>query len=129
MEAHPAAVVRAWTDGLARGERGRELWHPDMEIVNARGWVVEVTYRGPDALDRWWNDVAEAFSAFEFVVDDLKPAGDGRVLTTQRVVGTFRISGIDVDMPWYSILTVRDGRIVRAVGYLSAREAREALAS
>lgn len=59
-------------------ERGDHLWREETEIVNARGWVMDVTYAASDALERWWTDLTEAFSEFEFVVDAIEPLGDGR---------------------------------------------------
>ena len=121
------AVVSRWTERAARGEVAAHLWHPDAEIVNARGWVVDVTYHGRAGLQQWWDDVAEAFSDFRFVPMGLEPVGGDRVLSRQRLVGTFRASGIATDLPWCCVVTVREGLIVRAVGYLSVREARAAL--
>lgn len=121
------AVAEAWAECVGRGERADHLWHPDVQIVNARGWVIETTYHGRDGLARWWDDLAEVFDDFGFVADSIEAVGEGRVLTTQRLVGTFRASGIPVELPWCSVLTVRDGLIVHAVGYLTVRAAREAL--
>lgn len=123
----PVAVARTWGESVERGERAEWLWHPDAEIVNARGWVIETTYRGHEGLARWWDDIAEVFDDFGFVMGRIEAVGEDRVLTTQRVVGTFKASGIPVDLPWCSVLTVRDGLIVHAIGYLSVREARAAL--
>jgi ketosteroid isomerase-like protein len=55
--------------------------------------------------------------------EEMTPLDDERVLTTQRSVGHFRHTGIPFDGPWASVLTVRDGRIVHAVGYLTQKQA------
>ena len=44
----------------------------------------------------------------------------------QRIVGRFRLTEIDLDARWGSIITLRKGKIASAVGYQSAREAKEA---
>ncbi len=116
------ALIR-WHDAIRRGDLGEELWHPDAEIVNARGWVVEATYRGHEGLRRWWSDLEEAFSDFTMEAEEITPLDKERFLTTQRFVGRFRHSQIPLDAPWASVLTVRDGRITRAVGYLSKKQA------
>lgn len=121
------SVIRAWAQGMAAGQLEVERWHPDAEIVNARGWVVDATYHGREGVQRWWDDIAEAFVDVGLVMVFLEPVGEDRILTKQRIAGRFRSSGIPVDTTWCSIFTVRDGLIARAVGYLSEREAREAL--
>jgi orotate phosphoribosyltransferase len=121
------AVVSRWADAFARGDIAEDLWDESLEIVNAEGWVVESTYRGHEGLRRWWHDLEEAFSDLTMEVDEISPLDDERILTAQRFVGHFRSTGIAFDGPWASVLTVRAGRIVRAVGYLSKRQALSAV--
>ena len=53
--------------------------------------------------------------------------GDGTtVLMLLRSTGTARHSGIDVVFDWGSIVTTRDGKLLRAQGYLGWDEARRA---
>jgi uncharacterized protein len=116
-------LLTAWAEAARRGDLAEELWSPDLEIVNAEGWVVEATYRGHEGLRQWWHDLAEAFSDFTMEVDEITPLDNERVLTVQRFVGRFRVTDIPFDGRWASLLTVRDGRIVRAVGYLTRERA------
>jgi hypothetical protein len=55
--------------------------------------------------------------------EEMTPLDEERVLTTQRWVGHFRHTGIPIDGSWASVITVRDGRIVHAVGYLTKKQA------
>jgi ketosteroid isomerase-like protein len=116
-------VAARWAESMRRGDLAEELWDPDLEIVNAEGWVIETTYRGHDGLRRWWNDLDEAFSELTLEFEEIKPLDDERVLTVQRLVGRFRSTGIPVDAQWASVVTVRAGRIARAVGYLTKKDA------
>ena len=127
MEEANLEIVKRWAEAIRRGDLAEELWAPDLEIVNAEGWVVEATYHGYEGLRRWWDDLAEAFSDFEMQVEEITPVDDERFLTTQRFLGHFRKTGILFDAPWASVVTVRGGRISRAVGYLSKRRALRAL--
>jgi ketosteroid isomerase-like protein len=120
-------VVVEWGEAIQRGDLAEHLWHPDLEIVNAEGWALEATYRGHDGLQRWWGDLEEAFSEFRLEVDETTPLDDERVLTAQRFVGRFRTTDIPFEGAWASVITVRDGRIVQAVGYLSKRRALRAV--
>jgi ketosteroid isomerase-like protein len=120
-------VVARWAEAIRRGDLAEELWDPDLEIVNAKGWVLESTYRGHDGLRRWWADLAEAFSDFTMEVEEITPLDEERFLTVQRFVGHFRHTEIPFDAQWASVITVRAGRIVQAVGYVSKRRALRAV--
>jgi ketosteroid isomerase-like protein len=116
-------VVARWAEALRRGDLGEEHWGADPEIVNAEGWVLEATYRGQDGLRRWWDDLAEAFSEFKMEIEEITPLDEKRVLTVQRFVGQFRVTGIPIDARWASVITVKAGRIVHAVGYFTKKQA------
>jgi ketosteroid isomerase-like protein len=116
-------VVARWADALRRDDLGEELWSPDLEIVNAEGWVLEATYRGHDGLRQWWHDLAEAFSDFRMEIEEITLLDEERVLTVQRFVGQFRVTGIPIDADWASVITIRAGRIVHAIGYLTKEQA------
>jgi ketosteroid isomerase-like protein len=120
-------VVARWAEAIQRGDLAEELWDADLEIVNAKGWALEATYRGHDGLRRWWSDLAEAFSDFAMEVEEITPLDEERFLTVQRFVGHFRATGIPFDAPWASVLRVRAGRIVHAVGYLTKGRALRAV--
>jgi ketosteroid isomerase-like protein len=111
---------------LRSGQYNGGVWDPDVEVINAAGWVIETTYRGHAGLRRWWEDIAEAFGDFGIELDEAVPVDEERVLTTQRFVGRFRATEIPFDGPWASILWVRNGKVVRAEGYLSRRRAMRA---
>ncbi len=114
-----ANVVRRGFEEMRSGEYEGGVWHPDVEVVNAAGWVIETSYRGHDGLRRWWADLAEAFHGFGIELDEVIEVDDERVLTTQRFLGRFRATGLPFDGAWASILWVRDGKIVRAEGHLT----------
>jgi ketosteroid isomerase-like protein len=52
--------------------------------------------------------------------------GGDRVVTSQHIVGRFRLTGIDVDGPFGAIVTVREGKILSAIGYASPGLAKKA---
>jgi ketosteroid isomerase-like protein len=118
-------VLRAFEE-LRKGDFEGGAWDPNVEVVNAAGWVIETTYRGHTGLRRWWEDLAEAFGDFDLELDEMLEVDDERVLTTQRFVGHFRATEIPFDGLWASILWVKDGKVVRAEGYLSKRRAMRA---
>jgi hypothetical protein len=56
----------------------------------------------------------------------LEELRSGEFLTTQRSVGHFRASEIPFDGLWATILWIRDGKVVRAQGFLNKRRAMRA---
>jgi ketosteroid isomerase-like protein len=114
-------IARRAFDEMGGEEFG--AWDPDVEIINAEGWVIETTYRGHEGLRRWWEDLAEAFGDFRIVLEEVMNVDEERVLTTQRFVAHFRTTEIAFDGPWASILWIRDEKVVRAHGHLSKRRA------
>lgn len=119
-------IVRRAFDELSRRDWEGGAWDPGVEVINAAGWVIETSYRGHTGLRRWWEDLAEAFGDFTLELDDLLEVDEERVLTTQRFLGHFRATEIPFDGPWASILWIKDGKVVRAEGYLSKRRAMRA---
>jgi ketosteroid isomerase-like protein len=115
-------VGRAFEE-LRSGQYDGGAWDPDVEVINAAGWVIETSYRGHAGLHQWWDDLAEAFGDFTIELDEAMEVDGERVLTTQRFVGHFRATNIPFDGPWASILWIRHGKVVRAEGYLSKRRA------
>jgi ketosteroid isomerase-like protein len=118
-------IVRRAFDEMGGDEF--DAWDPDVEIINAEGWVIETTYRGHEGLRRWWDDLAEAFGDLRIVLEEVVEVDDERVLTTQRWVARFRTTEIPFDGRWASILWIRDGKVVRAHGHLSKRRAMRAV--
>jgi ketosteroid isomerase-like protein len=112
-------IITQWADALRRGDLGVEFWSTDVEIVNAEGWVVDTTYRGHDGLRQWWHDLAEAFSDFKMEMEEITPLDEQRALTVQRFVGRFRTTEIPLNAEWASVITVKDGLMVHAIGYLT----------
>ena len=116
---------RAFEEMRSRRYEGG-VWDPGVEVINAEGWVIETAYHGYDGLRRWWEDLAEAFGEFDIELDEVMEIDEERVLSAQRFVGHFRTTDIAFDGAWASILWIRDGRVVRAQGYLSKRRAMKA---
>jgi ketosteroid isomerase-like protein len=75
------------------------------------------------------SDAIFARSDFAMEVEEITPLDEQRFLTVQRFVGHFRVTEIPIDARWASVITVRAGRIVQAVGYLTKRRALRAFES
>ena len=119
-------MVGRWLAGLERGDPAPELCDADVEIVNWAESPIPGPYLGREGVRRWWDDVADAFEGVRFHVLSVEGIDEERALSVQRLVGTFRLTGIELNAAWGSIISVRDGKIARAVGYISPSEARRA---
>ncbi len=120
-------VVGRWIEQLEKGNPAPELCDDEVEIVNAAEFPINGSYSGRDGVVAWWNDLAEAFDRdLHFELMESHELDGDRVLTTHRLVGTFRLTGIEFDVPWGAIITVRDGLILRAEGYGTPKLAKQA---
>jgi ketosteroid isomerase-like protein len=119
-------TVRRWFDALQVGDPGLELCDPEIVIVNWDEAPITGPYHGHEGALQWWEDVADAFDDVRFDLQHIEPIDDTRCLTIQRLVGRFRLTGIDVEGSWGSIITVRNGKVLRARGYATPRETRRA---
>jgi ketosteroid isomerase-like protein len=119
-------LVRRWFEGLSRGELMPEICHPEIEIRNWDESPVRGPYTGHEGLRQWWSDFAEAFDDVHMELKEVIDLGDGRVVTAQHLVGVFRLTGIPLDAPFGSIVTVRDGLIASAHGHASPGRAKKA---
>jgi ketosteroid isomerase-like protein len=126
MPAADVELVRSWFAGLARGDPSPELCHPEIVVRNWDESLVRGPYRGHEGLRQWWADFAEVFEDVHLELKEAIDLGDGRVVTTQHVVGRFRLTGIEVDGPFGAIITVRDGLIASAIGYEGPGRAKKA---
>ena len=119
-------IARRAVKELGPGPYEGSVWDPDVEVINAEGWVIETTYHGYAGLERWWEDLVEVFGDLRLELEDVLEVDAERVVTTQRFLGHFRATDIPFDGPWASILWIRGGKIVRAQGHLSKRRAMRA---
>jgi ketosteroid isomerase-like protein len=126
MSAENAELVRRWFKGFEHGELSPEICDPAIEIRNWDESPIRGPYHGHDGMRRWWADFAEAFEEVHMELKEAIDLGDDRVVTAQHVVGRFRLTGIEVDGPFGSIVTVRDGKIISAIGYASPGLAKKA---
>ena len=101
-----------------------------MRLTYSVNWAespIPGPYHGHNGVRQWWADVADAFDGVRLQVMRIEGLDSRRVLTAQRLVGTFRLTGIELDVPWGSVISVRDGKILKAVGYISPSQARRAV--
>ncbi len=104
-----------------------DLLAPDFRIENVVTAVTDGTYHGAGGLRQWISDffdVMEEDARYEATVVE---AGEEFVIGDIRIVGRAAASGAPLHLRHYGVMWIRDGRITRAVGYPTRREALEAV--
>jgi ketosteroid isomerase-like protein len=121
------AIVRRWFAALEEGRPAPELCDPEIVIANWDDAPITGPYHGHEGVLRWWADVADAIDDLRFDLLHIEPVDDVRCLTIQRLRGRFRLTGIPVDGSWGAIVSVRNGKVLRAQGYATPRKAKRAV--
>jgi ketosteroid isomerase-like protein len=125
MSEENVEIVRAGFEAWNAGDRERalSLFDPDIEFRSA---IEQKTYRGPDAMVRYIEDVAPVIEDFHF--DDIRvlDAGKDRVVAVYRIVGRGAGSGVPVSREVASLWQLRNGKLLKGEIYLDQREALEA---
>jgi ketosteroid isomerase-like protein len=100
------------------------LLDPEIEWVPVTESLLAVdSYRGFDGVRRFWGEFLSAWETYRVETLSLDDAGD-RVAVVVHIVG--RTHELEVDETRSSLLTVRDGRVVRVQSFADPDGAREA---
>ena len=121
-------VVKGAVDAFNAHELDRYLSFlaPEFEYVDHMGAVAEVEGSGIDAIRRQVEGWFDAFPDFRASVGEFIDAGD-RVVSVTTWQGTGAGSGLPYYQEAAEVLTVRDGKIIRAeLGFVDRAAALEA---
>jgi ketosteroid isomerase-like protein len=80
---------------------------------------------GKDALRMYVQDWLGTFDEFSEPIE-LIEAGDDKVVAVTRMSGRAKLSGVETDLTYAALYTIRDGKVVRGREYWSRAEALEA---
>lgn len=118
-------AVRRALEAFERGDLEEMLsfLDPDFELHSAIvGGAEGNVYRGHDGYRHWYADSYESFEELRNELNEYRDLGD-RVVALGRVVGLGRESGVEIDSPMGWVFTLRDGKAVKAEGFLSREQA------
>jgi ketosteroid isomerase-like protein len=102
----------------------RETFDPEVEwVAPPHSLLASEEYRGYGGIRRFWTQFLSAWDQYGVQVDELIDAGD-QVVAVMRLCG--RTNELEVDEARSSLLTLRDGRIVRIEPFASKDGALEA---
>ncbi len=118
-----ASVVDRWNSGEWFVP---DAYDPELEWLPHRS-VTEGTYRGIDGIKRFAEDTREHFERFELDYELLE-LGERLVLGWGTVRFRARQSGIESEIPFGGLVTLRGGKILRWEDFGSKERALEVAA-
>jgi ketosteroid isomerase-like protein len=93
-----------------------ELLDPSIEWVTTEGWIERETWHGRERVRAGLESFFAEWEEFSHEFLEFRDAGD-RFAVTTRMHGKHRLTGIETEMETAGVGEVRDGRLVRIVGY------------
>ena len=129
MSQENVEIVRAAAAAASRGDLDAwlEYWTDDIDFRAAEGAPDDHgPINGKDALRVFGQDWLDTFDEFKVEPVELIDAGDDNVIAVRRVSGRAKLSGVETDMTYAELSTLRDGKIARGRQYFTRDEALEA---
>jgi ketosteroid isomerase-like protein len=81
---------------------------------------------GKDAVRAYMRDWLDLFDDFRAEPIELIDAGEDRVIAVTRISGRAKLSGVETDLTFAALYTIRDGKIARGREYWTKEQALEA---
>jgi len=81
---------------------------------------------GKDAVRAYMQDWQDTFDDLTSEPVELIDAGEDNVVAVTRISGRAKLSGVETDLTYAALYTLRDGKIVRGREYWTREEALEA---
>ena len=104
-----------------------EFWDPGIKWRAAESEIDDVgEMQGPAAVRRHFQDWFDMFDDLTVVAEELIDAGDDHVVAVQRMTGRAKVSGIETEIRFSVVYTLRDGKIVQGREYMDKEQALEA---
>jgi ketosteroid isomerase-like protein len=128
MSRENVEIVRRVYDAAGRRDADAifALYDPEVELDATRLGLVDLgIYHGHDGLQSLFGEFSETWGEIEYSYEELIDAGAQVVsVVTRHARG--RASGVEVERPFALLWTVREGKVVRVMWFLSREEALEA---
>ena len=128
MSRENVEIVEIGFGALARGDfKGFfSILDDGVEWVNPSYAVEPGTRRGTGGFREALDRMRASFGDIQLTVDEVVEAGETGVVVTGRWTGEGTGSGVRLETPFSSALTLRDGKVVRYEWFRDKAEALEA---
>jgi ketosteroid isomerase-like protein len=131
-----AALTRAVRVGYAATNRDdfeamQAALHDDVEFVppmRGRGGLgFDPVYRGPDGVTRFVREWKSGFSRFRYEPREIADAGGDRFAVRLDMIGTLRGADTEVHDEYGTVVTFKDGQVIRQENFQDWHSALDAL--
>jgi ketosteroid isomerase-like protein len=129
MSQENVEIVRKAAMAFNRGDLDTwlEYWTDDLDHRAVEGAPDDHgPIQGKDALRTFVQDWLDTFDDFRAEPVELIEAGDDKVIAVMRISGRAKLSGVETDLTYAELNTLRDGKIARGRQYWTRDEALEA---
>jgi ketosteroid isomerase-like protein len=133
MSQENVEIVRRQIEAFNRGDfrAAIEALHEDVEWQVPHVATLDAPasglLRGRREMIENFGQWFEAWDSFAFEVAEVRPGSGDNVFVAGVQTGRGRASGLDVTVPTFHVLTVREGKIVRMRTFQERAEALEAV--
>jgi ketosteroid isomerase-like protein len=128
MSQENVEVVRALFEAWGRGglDALAEFWDARIDWRAAEGALDDAgPIHGVDAMRAYVQDWLDDFGELRVEAEELIDAGE-QVVAVQRISGRAKASGIETEIRYAVVYTIRDGKIMRGREYWERAQALEA---
>jgi ketosteroid isomerase-like protein len=126
MSVDIAEIARIWNQAFRARRVPVEILASDFVMENATTAVTTQNYVGATGIEQWFDDffgvLAEGSSYNAEVIALGEDCAVGRIILT----GRGRMSGAPLDLSHWGVVWIRGGKVARAVGFETKREALKA---
>jgi ketosteroid isomerase-like protein len=121
-------VARGYAEFAATGDFSEERSDPDFvwDMSTFSGWPEKKVYEGVEGSREFIATWTEPWDEWQLEVEELIDAGPEYVIGVLRQRGTSKATGLEVDMQFAQLWTIRDGKYLRMRMYADPDEARRA---
>jgi ketosteroid isomerase-like protein len=125
MSAENVEIVRlGYDEFLATGELVERITAPEFvwDMSTFHGWPERQTYEGPEGTREFLTEWLGAWEDWRLEVRELIDAGDD-VVALLHQSGRSKTTGLEVDMDFAQVWTIKDGKQTRMRMYADPDEA------
>jgi ketosteroid isomerase-like protein len=129
MSAENVEIVRlGYDEFLATGELVERITAPEFvwDMSTFHGWPERQTYEGPEGTREFLTEWLGAWEDWRLEVRELIDAGDD-VVALLHQSGRSKTTGLEVDMDFAQVWTIKDGKQTRMRMYADPDEALRAV--
>ncbi len=108
-------------------DAGLDLLDAEVQFREDPKFPEATVYRGRDEVVRNFREFTASFEYYRFEIEDLRDAGDDKVMAVLREQARGKASGLNVDRRSGWVATFRDGKALSFEIYLDAADALEAV--